>query len=222
MIQQKKSVVPPASLARGVKYNEDDVCQQLYEDHHGKCYLCEQPVGNLYEVEHLRSRKFHPERTHDWNNLFLACTACNRKKGSRFDNLPDPLSTPLEEYIRIIPNLEDMGSSVQVSLISDIPGGEQAVQLLSRIHNGSDPRIGRSHREEVFYNRYIKEITRFNVALMEYRRCASALSRQNVVDMLSLQNSFLGTKYSILRECGLLTDFAEEIRWNKAPQNAPE
>lgn len=215
MIQQRKSSVPPASLSQRKSYRGDDVCRQLAEDHDGKCYLCEYPVHHLYEVEHLQSRNHYPELTYDWQNLFLVCGACNKKKSDNFDQLPNPLTTPIETHLRIIPDLGDMGNSVQVSLLSAVPGGEQAVELISRIHNGNNPKQGRRAKEERFHKFYMQEITRFSIALIGYRKTATPQARQAVVDMLSLQSSFLGTKYTLLRESGMLNDFAEETRWNR-------
>ena len=215
MIQQRKNSISPESLSRAKSYRGDDVCNMLVADHDGKCYLCECAVHHLYEVEHLQSRYNHPELSFEWKNLFLACGACNKKKGDDFDDLPDPLSTPLEKHLRIIPDLDDMGNSVQVSLLDSIPGGNRAVELISRIHNGNNPQKGRAYREESFHRIYMKEITLFIKALIDYRRTASDASRQTVVEMLSLQSTFLGTKYSLLRESGMLNDFEEETRWNR-------
>ena len=77
MVKIDRNPIPPPSLAIEKQkvngdYNKADVIQQLKEDSHGKCYLCE--LGSLSdpEVEHLRphhGRKI-AERAFDWNNLF--------------------------------------------------------------------------------------------------------------------------------------------------------
>lgn len=215
MIQQRKSSVAPESLSRGKSYRDGDVCRLLAADQDHKCYLCECAFQHQFEVDHLKSRNRYPELTYDWQNLFLVCGPCNRKKGDAFDTLPDPLTTPLEKHLHIIPDLENMGSSVQVRLLDSIPGGEQAVELISRIHNGSDPKKGRTYREECFHDLYMREMTRFIKALIDHRKNATAASRHAVVEMLSQNSTFLGSKFSVLRECGMLNDFAEETRWNR-------
>ena len=78
MVKIDRNPIPPVSLAIEKQkaygsYNKRDVIQQLKEDSHDKCYICE--LGGLSdpEVEHLRP---HHKRTiirlevFDWNNLF--------------------------------------------------------------------------------------------------------------------------------------------------------
>ena len=94
MVKIDRNPIPPPSLAIEKQkvngdYNKADVIQQLKEDSHGKCYLCE--LGSLSdpEVEHLRphhGRKI-AERVFDWNNLFYACPHCNNlKKEAKYDD----------------------------------------------------------------------------------------------------------------------------------------
>lgn len=93
MVKIERNPTPPPSLAiekqkvNGV-YNKADVIQQLKEDSHDKCYICE--LGGLSdpEVEHLRphhGRKI-ADRVFDWNNLFYVCPHCNNlKKEAKYD-----------------------------------------------------------------------------------------------------------------------------------------
>lgn len=90
MVKIERTPTPPASLEREAKkaygtYEEKDVTQQLAQDFHKKCYICE--LGNLTDsrVEHLLphyNRKIK-ERVFDWNNLFLSCPHCNIVKNNR-------------------------------------------------------------------------------------------------------------------------------------------
>lgn len=94
MVKIDRNPVPPPSLevekqkSNGL-YNTADVIQQLKEDSHDKCYICE--LGGLSdpEVEHLRphhGRKI-AERVFDWNNLFYVCPHCNNlKKEAKYDD----------------------------------------------------------------------------------------------------------------------------------------
>lgn len=94
MVKINRNPVPPASLEIEKQkvhgsYNKPDVIQQLKEDSHDKCYICE--LGGLSdpEVEHLRphhNRKII-ERVFDWDNLFYACPHCNNlKKEAKYDD----------------------------------------------------------------------------------------------------------------------------------------
>ena len=94
MVKIDRNPIPPPSLEvekqkPNGRYNKADVVQQLKEDSHDKCYICE--LGGLSdpEVEHLRphhSRKM-AERVFDWNNLFYVCPHCNNlKKDAKYDD----------------------------------------------------------------------------------------------------------------------------------------
>ena len=84
-------------------YNDGEVKDLLMEMHHGKCCYCEAKHGRGdLHVEHFRPRgavRQPPDGRNEypgyywlaycWENLFLACPTCNRKKGSKF-----PLANP--------------------------------------------------------------------------------------------------------------------------------
>ena len=85
MVKIERTPTAPPSLAvektkASGKYNEEDVIDQLYQDFHGKCYLCGIKPPHGIEVEHLRPHKGDIDRKFDWNNLFLSCTHCNSVK----------------------------------------------------------------------------------------------------------------------------------------------
>lgn len=43
-----------------------------------RCMYCED--GNATDIDHLRPKNYYPNRTFDWNNLFLACSYCNSNR----------------------------------------------------------------------------------------------------------------------------------------------
>ena len=97
MVKIDRNPIPPVSLAIEKQkaygsYNKRDVIQQLKEDSHDKCYICE--LGGLSdsEVEHLRPHHNRTilDRVFDWNNLFYACQHCNnlKKEIQVFGKLP--------------------------------------------------------------------------------------------------------------------------------------
>ena len=85
MVKVERTSTPPPSLtvekmkASG-SYKLPDVIEQLEQDFHGKCYLCEIDELHSIEVEHLRPHGGDLNRKFDWNNLFLSCAHCNSVK----------------------------------------------------------------------------------------------------------------------------------------------
>ena len=85
MIRVERSAEVPRSLVESTaedRYRHRDVVDQLAEDFHEKCYICEiKPVADP-QVEHRLPHKggAYPDRKYDWNNLFYACDHCNTVK----------------------------------------------------------------------------------------------------------------------------------------------
>ncbi|WP_071675548.1 HNH endonuclease [Nioella nitratireducens] len=65
------------------RYNHVDIKAQLVEETHGKCSYCESKMRHVDDgdIEHILPKAKHPDLSFDWENLTLACTICNRKKG---------------------------------------------------------------------------------------------------------------------------------------------
>ncbi|MES2465330.1 MAG: hypothetical protein V4671_32590 [Armatimonadota bacterium] len=84
-------------------YGAEDVKEALIAAQYGKCCFCERKVFADGDVEHFRPKAAVKQRqgspllrpgyywlAYDWNNLLLACSACNsRHKGNLF-----PLTNP--------------------------------------------------------------------------------------------------------------------------------
>lgn len=62
-----------------------------------RCIYCESNIttGDP-NVEHYHPKSLYPGETFEWNNLFSACTSCNRSKGS-FDTVSNPFIHPAAE-----------------------------------------------------------------------------------------------------------------------------
>ena len=85
-------------------YRNEEVKDALVRIHHGKCCYCEKRMERReLQVEHFRPKRAvrqlpgnKEERpgyfwlTYSWDNLFLACAACNGKKSTTFP-LEDPV-----------------------------------------------------------------------------------------------------------------------------------
>lgn len=90
---------------KGSYYNHKTVLQELENIHHGKCSFCETKIRpvDTPQVEHYRPKnqlKDDPAHTgyywlgHEWNNLLLACPACNKAKSSYFPILGNRVTAP--------------------------------------------------------------------------------------------------------------------------------
>ncbi len=87
MIRARRSQPVPATLSKGKSWRGKDVCDALYEDFCGKCYLCERALTRGYfEVDHRRPQGAFAEHRFSWDNLFPACRGCN---GGRPTSYPD-------------------------------------------------------------------------------------------------------------------------------------
>ena len=102
MIRVSKNPNTPASLqVNGCSnYNGQDVQEQLVEDQHEKCYLCEQFTGKDFQIEHLKPKadNYHPELKYTWTNLFLSCPFCNARKPNS-SKILDPSLYDIENLI---------------------------------------------------------------------------------------------------------------------------
>ncbi len=93
MVKIERSFPAPESLAEEARkvngrYDKQDVIEQLKEDFHNKCYICELKDLQDPNVEHLFPHKNgkYPERKFDWENLFWSCGHCNGiKNNSKYD-----------------------------------------------------------------------------------------------------------------------------------------
>ena len=90
MVKVERSFPAPDSLAEesgkvNGKYDKQDVIEQLKQDFHNKCYICEMKGLQDPNVEHLLPHKNgrYPERKFDWENLFWSCGHCNGIKNNR-------------------------------------------------------------------------------------------------------------------------------------------
>lgn len=67
------------------------------------CAFCDgypmQQMGDT--IEHFRPKSKNPELSHQWENLFIACSACQSSKGNEFDELllkPDDENYSFSKY----------------------------------------------------------------------------------------------------------------------------
>jgi uncharacterized protein (TIGR02646 family) len=77
----------------GKKY----IKEPLYAMTSGKCAYCEKKSENL-EIEHYYCKKEHSDKVVEWDNLLLACRACNGTGGKgEVDCDKEPIINPAED-----------------------------------------------------------------------------------------------------------------------------
>ena len=99
MIKVYKSTNIPSSLTKTSAYDGEDVKRQLLADQHDKCYICERNRVTDFEIEHHKSKKNYPDLSQEWDNLFMGCEYCNKKKSNVFDDILNPSICNIEDVI---------------------------------------------------------------------------------------------------------------------------
>lgn len=214
MIRVYKSPNTPQSLLTTKAYDGADVQQQLEEDHHKKCYLCERNLCTEFQIEHHKSQENHPELRQDWNNLFWSCGYCNGKKGENFDNMLDPVVINIED--EIIQELDFSKKRASFTAIVQTDEHHKTCEFLSRIHNGTNKLKIRTKREENYFEYIFGVVSNFYRLVSQYLSDTSKTNEELVREELSIDKECLGFKYWIIKKHQQLsTIFANDIVWNK-------
>lgn len=212
MIRVKKTMPPPERLS-SVGCDDDMVVRQICVDQYGKCYLCETRTATDFEVEHRHSVA-HCGKKDDWNNIFLACSYCNRKKGSRFDDVLNPAESNVE---MLIEQVYDAASKTFIfkGVQNADSSLESTIRLLEQIFNGTNPKMLKL-REERFRQKFLYEYNGFLERLERYLRSPSEENKKFVLADLDLTSEYLGFKYHIIMsDPKLQAKFGDAVRWNK-------
>lgn len=197
MIRVRKSRPAPASLKDKKRYNRDDVRRRLSKDQHGKCFLCECKAGRFFQVEHLKSQTKFPQYKFAWSNLFLSCPYCNGKKSDNYNTIANPAKLPRTDSFEILCNFEN--KLVDITLLQPIDGGEETVELLQKIHNGSGKPGFRTYSEERFYEEFSDALDVFTQDLLNYMSSRTAENKKKLKGQLRPEAPFLAAKRSHLR-----------------------
>lgn len=212
MIKVKKSPNVPSSLTATTAYDGQDVISQLLADQHEKCYICERRRDTDFEIEHHRSQTNYPELIQEWDNLFMGCGYCNRKKSSDFDNTLNPKDCPIEDEIEQRIDFANK-KAMFVTSVND-KQHDETVRLLERVYNGTK-RI-RTKKEEIFIEQAISVVNKFSDLVICYLNHPDASTEKAIKDELAIDKELLGFKYWIIRDSPLLYHaFAQDVVWNK-------
>ena len=212
MIRVHKSPDAPLSLSTTTAYNGADVQQQLEDDQHKKCYLCERILSTDFQIEHHKSKENYPARKQDWNNLFWSCGYCNGKKSKFFDNMLNPYIVNIEDEI-----IQDIDFGQKQAIFTSTIQSDAHIEtcrFLERTHNGTKKL--RTKREEYFFEHIISVINNFYRIVWQYLS-DSTIDNENLVrEELQIDKECLGFKYWIIKKNPQLhVTFANDIVWNK-------
>ena len=91
----------PESNTKRFRYRHPDIKKALRDETGWKCVYCESKLGHSSpgDVEHKIPSSKVKAKHFDWNNLTVACTECNRRKGDYYsDETPfiDPYVDPVD------------------------------------------------------------------------------------------------------------------------------
>ena len=214
MIREYKHKSAPASLVAQIKYDGQDVLDQLFADQHDKCYVCEMKVKQFYQVEHLKSQEHFEELKFNWTNLLLSDGYCNGKKKENFDDILNPNQVNIEDVIE--QRIDSINrTALFVSSDTSIPT-QQTIKLLNRIFNGTySPKL-RKKREEEFYKEVEQKFNAFNKIVLDYLTNPNLQTENAVREELAIDKELLGFKYWVIKDTPkLLAVFANDIIWNK-------
>lgn len=212
MIKVKKSHDGPSSLNTTLRYDGEDVKEKLLTDQSEKCYLCERKRDTDFEIEHHKSIHNFPDLAQDWNNLYMGCGYCNRKKSDSFDNTLVPKDCNIEDEIEQTIDFFNK-KAIFSSKVNDEQHAE-TIELLYRIYNGiSQPR---TTKEERFFEQALSVMNRFSDLVMKYQETPTPETEKAVRDELSITKELLGFKYWIIKKDRTLSQvFASDVVWNK-------
>ena len=212
MIRVTKSLNVPLSLSTTKAYDGDDVKQQLKEDHHKKCYLCERIRHTDFQVEHHKSKENYPELLQDWNNLFWSCAYCNGKKQHYFDDILHPATMNVEEEIKH--TMDITHKQALFTPLVDTEEHRRTCELLDRLHNGT--RKLRTIKEESFIEYVMGIINNFYRLVDKYLSIPNEENSMLVREELQIEKECLGFKYWIIKSKPQLVEaFSDDIVWNK-------
>ena len=212
MIRVYKHPDAPSSLTTTKNYDGEDVKKQLLADQHDKCYLCERNRDTDFEIEHHKSEHNYPDLVQDWDNLYMGCGYCNRKKSDSYDNTLVPSGCNIEDEIE--QSIDFANKKAVFSPRVDDEQHNETTELLYRIYNGTK-RV-RTFKEERFFEQVLGIVNRFADLIKNYQKNPSLDNKKAISDELAIDKEMLGFKYWMVKKDDVLSQvFANDIIWNK-------
>lgn len=103
VLQDKIASGEPPSDAEKSRYRHPEIKEALKIETHGKCAYCESHLLHIAfgDVEHISPKSLKLADTFRWDNLTLACDACNTYKRDAA-NLIDPYKDAPDQFFKFL------------------------------------------------------------------------------------------------------------------------
>lgn len=196
MIHVTRSERAPEILSSGTaesRYRSREVVDRLWDDFHGKCYICEIAPLQSAEVEHLRPHKggSQPELKFAWDNLFLSCRHCNSVKSkTKYDaGIIDCCKRDPE----VLLDQELVEDRVSVSVLDTGDGeAKRTAELIEEVFMSDDPPL-RSYESDMRLKELQKTMNVLYANLRAYSlNRGDVLAKRTVKALLRPEAPFAG------------------------------
>lgn len=93
----------PSDALKG-RYRHPEIKNALIAETDGKCAYCESKIRHVSpgDIEHIIPKSRVPSEAYNWQNLTLACSECNNRKGDHYseddEGLVDPYADDPAQY----------------------------------------------------------------------------------------------------------------------------
>lgn len=206
MVKVERTLPAPASLLTESRkengnYALTDVVQQLRQDFHDKCYVCEMKNLQDPQIEHLLPHKNgkYKDREFDWKNLFWSCGHCNNVKNQKKyeGQILDCCEVDPEKVLSF--NIEMNDVKVLVKDSND----EKAIKtarLVEEVFNLKNTGM-RVYKSELRFALLQTEMNVLYINLNKFKENKnSALTLRTLRGLLSRESAFAGFKRCYVRE----------------------
>ena len=206
MVRIERSYPAPASLEAEKKkasgtYRTEEVIQRLRRDFNDKCYICE--MGHLQnpEIEHRlpHHNGMDRDREFDWDNLFWACSDCNKAKNKqKYEaGIIDCCKTDPEQILTM--RFEDGSVTTHVSVETNDDIIRNTETLLNEVFN-KDSKGMRNIRSQERYRLLLTELNTFYRLLQDYERPEHSPNTEVALEeILNKRSSFAQLKRDYIR-----------------------
>ncbi len=175
----------PTSYQLG-HYRHPEIKDTLKRETHEKCAYCESKHLHVSfgDVEHIVPKATRPDLRFEWDNLTLACTSCNNRKGEN-EGFVDPYRDDIDQHVSFVgPMLFGRPGSAKGEITERLLGLNR-VELLEKRRERLDNLLNQMRRLEETQDERIRELllkTLINSELEDEREYA-ACARKFISDM---------------------------------------
>jgi len=221
MVKLNKSKLPDnIKIKHESHYQTGVVYNQLIEDCHNKCYICEhKPIPG--HVEHIITHKGDPSLKYNWYNMLLSCVHCNSvKKKTEYDTcILNPIIVDPENYIILELSIINLKEEVIITSISDADEKidkqfsiEKTCKLLNEVYNNNSNRLIQVMSSISIKNRLSSQIKDFCILVDNYKQDHNDGDYLNIVETISRKSEFAAFKRGIIRnDSELINDFSKVL-----------